>query len=269
MSAALDHGVPVALGSDWSPSGSKNLLGELKVAQLAAQAFGIGLSSADLVTMVTTAPARLLGWQRHLGSIEPGKRADLIVVAGASGDSYDQLVRATESDIDLVMINGVPRAGTASLMSALGLGMGERLTVGGRQRVLNLAQATADPLVEALSAADAISRLEHALAALGTTRATLPALAAPPRRHVWLAVDGLIDNHMSPRPHLMYRGRVTGPNFRGHVSTRPANRPTGPLPALTLDPLTAVDNPAFYDAINAERNVPSAIRQGLVALKPK
>jgi hypothetical protein len=154
-------------------------------------------------------------------------------------------------------------------MSALGLGMGERLTVGGRQRVLNLAQATADPLVEALSAADAISRLEHALAALGTTRATLPALAAPPRRHVWLAVDGLIDNHMSPRPHLMYRGRVTGPNFRGHVSTRPANRPTGPLPALTLDPLTAVDNPAFYDAINAERNVPSAIRQGLVALKPK
>ena len=31
---ALQHGVRVCLGSDWSPSGTKHLLGELKVADL-------------------------------------------------------------------------------------------------------------------------------------------------------------------------------------------------------------------------------------------
>ncbi len=33
VAAARRHGVAVSLGSDWGPSGTKNLLGELKVAQ--------------------------------------------------------------------------------------------------------------------------------------------------------------------------------------------------------------------------------------------
>src|SRR5262249_8572853 len=35
ISSAKQHDVPIALGSDWSPSGSKNLLHELKVAKVA------------------------------------------------------------------------------------------------------------------------------------------------------------------------------------------------------------------------------------------
>ena len=34
IAAALAAGVRIGIGSDWSPSGSKNLLGELKVAWL-------------------------------------------------------------------------------------------------------------------------------------------------------------------------------------------------------------------------------------------
>ena len=37
VDAAKRAGVRIGLGSDWSPSGSKNLLGELKVAWLYSQ----------------------------------------------------------------------------------------------------------------------------------------------------------------------------------------------------------------------------------------
>ena len=37
MLVQIAHNVPVALGSDWAPSGSKNLLGELKLARLALE----------------------------------------------------------------------------------------------------------------------------------------------------------------------------------------------------------------------------------------
>ena len=42
----------------------------------------------------------------------------------------------------------------------------------------------------------------------------------------------------------------------------------GPLPALTLDPLTTVDNPGYYDTLAAEINLPPDIKSGLLALRP-
>ena len=35
--SAMEAGVPIALGADWAPSGSKNLLGEMKIARLVSQ----------------------------------------------------------------------------------------------------------------------------------------------------------------------------------------------------------------------------------------
>ncbi len=268
VGAALDAGVPVALGSDWAPSGSKNLLGELKVARLAAPGAGADLSARDLTAMATRNPARLLGWDEHIGSLEAGKRADLIVVEGTAGDPYDALLDATEAQIDLVVINGVPRAGTSNLMAGLGLGGGEKLEIGGQVRVLNLAQAGADPAVAALSVAEAIDRLEHALAALPNSSGPAHALSIMPTPdHALLAVDGVIDNHMSPRPHLPFGGSLTGPNLPG-ARTAQAIGGAVPLPALTLDPLTAVDNPAYYKTLADEVNLPVEIRDGLSALAP-
>ena len=61
--AALSANVLVCLGADWSPSGSKNLLGELKVAHEYDKAkWGHRLSDSDLVRMVTINPAVALGW---------------------------------------------------------------------------------------------------------------------------------------------------------------------------------------------------------------
>jgi 5-methylthioadenosine/S-adenosylhomocysteine deaminase len=257
LGAALDAGVPVALGSDWAPSGSKNLLGELKVARLAAPGAGADLSARDLVAMATRNPARMLGWDEHIGSVEAGKRADLVVVAGTAGDPYDALLDATEAQISLVVINGVPRVGTQGLMTGLGLGGGENVSVARQARVLNLDQPNADPDVAALSVAEAIDRLEQALAALPDASAHAPSSGiAPPAGRALLAVDGVIDNHMSPRPHLPGARTVQG------ISA------PQPLPALTLDPLTAVDNPAYYKTLSHEANLPPEILDGLSALAP-
>lgn len=268
VDAALKHHVPIALGSDWSPSGSKNLLGELKVARLAAENAGIEISAADLIAMVTRTPAQMLGWGDELGSLEPGKRADFVVIDGSGPDPYQLLVDATEASITLVIINGIPRVGTVGIMGDLGLQQGERISVASQPRILNLAQATADEAVAALSVAESVSRLERALAALPNAAPSIRTFTGtPPMGSVWLAVDGVIDNHMSSRPHLPYNGEFTGPNFRGRAPATSA-RSNDPLPALTLEPLTAVDNAAFYDMIRNEPNLPPSVRDGLFALKP-
>ena len=72
----------IALGSDWSPSGSKNLLSELKVARAWSDRQGGVFTPRELVAMATINPARMLKWDAALGSIEPDKRADFVVLKG-------------------------------------------------------------------------------------------------------------------------------------------------------------------------------------------
>ena len=108
-----------ALGPDWSPSGSKNLLGELKLARLVDSVNGGGLSDVDLIALATRNPAKILRWDEHLGSIEAGKRADLLVVSGAGGDAHAHLFTRSEHDVELVVVNGVPRYGASTAMRKL------------------------------------------------------------------------------------------------------------------------------------------------------
>ena len=65
-------------------------------------------------------PRRILKWHKALGTLEAGKRADLLVIAGKTGDPYEALIKAKETAIRLVMINGIARYGMPSLMVALG-----------------------------------------------------------------------------------------------------------------------------------------------------
>ncbi|HEU5267325.1 MAG TPA: amidohydrolase family protein, partial [Jatrophihabitans sp.] len=263
VGAALAAGVPIALGSDWAPSGSKNLLGELKIARLVAAEAAVPLSGHDLVAMATTTPARMLGWDQRLGSLEPGKLADLVVVRGAAADPYDQLLDATEAEITLVVINGTPRAGSPIVMRRLGVDVGatETVQVAGRPRLLNLTQADADPTVQAVTVATAIDRLVAALADLPNRSARRPR----PETHrdgALLAVAGVIDNKMTSRLRPGTPPAVPGA-ARALVSAA-----TPQLPALTLDPLTAVDNPGFYDALAAEPSLPEPVRAAIAELRP-
>ena len=77
-------GVPVGLGTDSTLSNnSLNLFQEMKFAvllQRAASLDGFALSAKDALAMATREGARVLSWDDEIGSLEPGKQADLVVL---------------------------------------------------------------------------------------------------------------------------------------------------------------------------------------------
>ncbi|RYE68879.1 MAG: hypothetical protein EOO81_09025, partial [Oxalobacteraceae bacterium] len=112
----IDSGVLFSLGCDWSPSGSKNPLLELKVARWVANKQNVPITSRQLVGLLTDRAAQVVGWHQHLGSLQPGMLADIIAVRGTTGDPYDHLINARERDISLVIIHGMPRVGDEALL---------------------------------------------------------------------------------------------------------------------------------------------------------
>lgn len=262
-------GVRIGLGSDWSPTGSKNLLGEIKVARLVGGP--LGFTDSELVDMVTRNAAAILGWEA-LGSLEAGKRADLIAISGAAGDPYAALIRAKETDVRLVLIGGVPRFGLPSLFTKLGTAATETIRIGGNLRALNLDQPDADPVVGAITLAQARDTLRDALQRLPDL-----ALAIETRPHnamaalgggplTWsLALDEIEETGMEVRPRLRSaRGRATGPRIdRSAVTAVPLSTVLKPM---ELDPLTVADDNDFLDAVELQRNLPTAVRTGLRAM---
>jgi cytosine/adenosine deaminase-related metal-dependent hydrolase len=120
--AALATGLTVALGTDWGPSGTKNLLGELKVARSWSENSGWGLTDHQLVAMVTSAPGDALAraWQAQVGRLQPGALADVTVLSRRSDDVWTNAVTARERDVQLVVVGGRGRYGTKPLMDRAG-----------------------------------------------------------------------------------------------------------------------------------------------------
>lgn len=267
--------VTVALGSDWSPSGSKNLLCELKVAWLASQDLQAGLSARDIVAMATVNPARMLKWEGAIGSIEPGKRADLLVVQGRSGDPYEHLIRARETSVTLVVIGGKARYGQPRLMEPFGPGT-ERLDVGGAARLLDLSEASADPVVGALQLSEARDRLTDGLHRLPELAARLEdrgrdaelaagelGVTADGEAGSWfLELDHEPLPGFSPRPQLPLDGVPTGV-FPQPLAAAPLSQVLEPM---ELDPLTMADDDRFFDRLAAARNLPAYVARELPPL---
>jgi cytosine/adenosine deaminase-related metal-dependent hydrolase len=160
--AARAAGLRVCIGSDWAPSGTRNVLGELKVAHLVAQARGWDLSPFDLVRMITCWPGDALAaaWGRQLGRLEADALADVTVIAAKRGvDPFKRVLNATERDVRLVVIGGRPTFGESALMTAAGASETTALTVGGVQKRLAMTRFVGEPL--AWSFADVLSRMEE------------------------------------------------------------------------------------------------------------
>jgi 5-methylthioadenosine/S-adenosylhomocysteine deaminase len=111
-------GVAVGLGTD-SPAGSNNDLGFMEEMDLAAKLQKItkmdpqALGAKAVVAMGTIEGARALHMEKEIGSLEAGKRADLILLgldapnAVPMYDVYAQLAYALKgSDVETVIIGG-------------------------------------------------------------------------------------------------------------------------------------------------------------------
>ena len=160
LKALADSKVAFSIGCDWAPTGSKNLLQELKVARHAVEDQNADLTSEDLVRAVTATAASLMGWEQQLGRIADGALADLLVIGARDGDPWDRLVEATEADVDLVVVGGVPRYGSKTLMQHL-QAAGEPVTIDGAAKAFNL--AAQDSPVSDLSYAEAFKRLTEGM----------------------------------------------------------------------------------------------------------
>jgi cytosine/adenosine deaminase-related metal-dependent hydrolase len=117
---ALTLRVPMALGADWLPSGSLSLMAELKVARrvLADQGYPVG--ARQLVEMVTSTAATIAGLGEHLGAIQPGRPADLLVVERHHEDPYHNVVEAEPGWVELVVVNGTASYGRSDWVVGVG-----------------------------------------------------------------------------------------------------------------------------------------------------
>jgi 5-methylthioadenosine/S-adenosylhomocysteine deaminase len=114
----LKRGIAVGLGTD-GPAGSNNDFDLMEEMDLAAKLQKLvrndpeALSAKQSFEMATIGGARVLGMEKEIGSLEAGKRADLISIdldapnAVPMYDVYSQLVYSLKgSNVNDVIVNG-------------------------------------------------------------------------------------------------------------------------------------------------------------------
>ena len=130
----LAHGIAVGLGTDGEKENNNlDMFEEMKTASLLAKLSKLDASALDAWTvcrMATITGARALGLDQEIGSIEVGKKADLIAVrtntprmtpllTGADGNLHHNLVHAVQGgDVDMTMVDGKIVVESGKLLSA-------------------------------------------------------------------------------------------------------------------------------------------------------
>lgn len=115
--AMRKQGIPVGLGTDGCASNNDlDMLREMDTAAKQAKVAALDptmLPALDVIRMATCEGARALGLDGQIGSLVPGKKADIIIIGLNEPhltplyNEYSQLVYAANgADVDTVIING-------------------------------------------------------------------------------------------------------------------------------------------------------------------
>jgi 5-methylthioadenosine/S-adenosylhomocysteine deaminase len=210
IAAARARGLRLCLGSDWSPSGTKNLLGELKVADMVNRAsLGGLLSDQQLCEMVTCNPADAIGFDGRIGRLRAGLRADFVILDRYQDDVYRNLILALEADVRLVAINGYPMYGEAALMQAAAAVDPGPIDVGGLDRVISMRDARIEDAD--MSWPEVLAALEHVRSDAVAAQAAAIARAGGPDAHLKMIPDKPWDNPAEGGPAVDLAGAQIGP----------------------------------------------------------
>ncbi len=111
-------GVPVAVGPDWTWSGSYNPREEIACVDTFFQAVGTPWSDVDVWETVTSDASAVLGLEGRLGKLERGYHADIAVFTW-SATPYRSLIDGDPQDTRLVLVGGQALFGVPELVDAL------------------------------------------------------------------------------------------------------------------------------------------------------
>jgi len=253
VTGALKHHALVSLGTDWSPSGSKSLIWELKVAdQINRTRFNGLLDDYDLVALVTRNPAAIIHWEDKVGMIKKGMVADLVVLDGEmKARPYRNLIESVESNVQLVMVGGDPIYGDEPVLAKLkknatGVPLYEVLqeSPGGRPKALDLkrnvpkGQESLEDIKKALKDAVKLDPADLADVFNKGTGAKAPAKRFKPREDMrkWLAA-----HHGHP---LAANVPATADEVKQYLGLRYPN-----AKPVTIDPLYEENDDAYWRAL--------------------
>ena len=264
IKAAHEKKVLMGIGSDWSPSGSKNLFGELKVARIVSNQLGL-FSDSDILAMATINAAKILKWDKVLGSIEANKFADLTIINDDKGDPFKMFLGKSETSISLVIINGVPRYGHIHMMNHFGSNF-EKVKVGAEDYLLNLKQETADPVVGKLKLKDAVAKLKSGMSRLpqlakDMENPKINRASAQNKKTTWsLVLDHNEAEGEVQRTHIPIKGQLPTMVLKDASASQPLSKIVG---SIKLDAMTVIDDEDFFTNLSQQKNLPPYIKDGL------
>ena len=222
--AADNAGITISIAPDWGPSGTKNNLHELKVADMwNSEILDNHFSDYELVEMVTCNAAEISNWDSFVGQIKTGMYADLVVIDTFHENPYRNMIEAIDPDVRLTVVQGKAVFGDIDLMTAMKGDDWEYINGPGFTKAIDV---TSTSEVEGMITWESI---ESGLAmAMQNNFDDI-------KEH-WNDVDGMTDSEIQD-----WLGTSFDGDYRDNV-----NR----LTDVGLDPIYTIGDDRFFDVVN-------------------
>jgi hypothetical protein len=187
----------------------------------------------------------MVGWAPFLGSIEVGKTADLLIVDSSHSDPYANLIGSDESNVIAVLIDGLPRAGRATVIDPRTPGV-ELITIASQNIVLDVIDSAPHPLA-GMSLSCAITTTANALARLPDVAREAQSMAR--------LMSGASDHW---RPLLDYDDLPEAGLFATVSLPKPSE-----VDPLTIEPISAADDDGYVVRLRSNINLPQWMKDAL------
>ncbi|HEX6837984.1 MAG TPA: thrombospondin type 3 repeat-containing protein, partial [Polyangia bacterium] len=135
-------GVEIALGTDWTPSGSINLLRELACADSLNKSYYAGhFTDEELWLMVTRNAAASVNYDDVLGTLKPGAFGDIAIFDGSTKKDHRAVIEGAPETVALVERGGKALYGDADVVNALASGCDPVTVCGANKSVCATSEA--------------------------------------------------------------------------------------------------------------------------------
>ena len=222
--AADNAGITISIAPDWGPSGTKNNLHELKIADMwNSEILDNHFSDYELVEMVTCNAAEISNWGSFVGQIKTGMYADLVVIDTFHEDPYRNMIEAIDPDVRLTVVQGKPVFGDIDLMTDMKGDDWEYINGPGFTKAIDV---TSTSEVDGMITWESIES--------GLAMAMLNDF--DDIKEHWNDVDGMSDSQIEDWLATTFDG-----DYRDNVNH---------LKSMTVDPIYTMGDDRFFDVVN-------------------